>query len=73
MILYSLASGIICELLYEMVTKGLGKVKHQLLFTFSEQSLQLKTITCFKDSHIKSHSGKSLCGREASSHLCLHV
>ena len=45
----------------------------QFAFTFSEQSLQLKTVTCFKDSHIKCHSGRSLCGREASPYICLCV
>lgn len=40
-ILYSLASDIVCEfLLYEMVTKGLGELQLQLLF--SEQSLLTK-------------------------------
>lgn len=46
--------------------KVLVKWTIRFLFTFSEQSLQLKTVTCFKDSHINSHSGKTLCGREAS-------
>lgn len=65
MILYSLASDTVCEvLLYEVVTKGLGDVNHSASLQWAKFAVQNCYMFQWQEYLIRSE--KSVCGREAS-------